>query len=186
MVAVLFAREDSIYKEMPGLDVYDQKRDARTFNLDKSVVAHPPCRAWGKLRYFSKHPEGEKDLAIFAVEAVRKCGGVLEHPSSSELWKEAGLPGPGKVDRYGGFTLPVKQKDFGHKAEKNTWLYICGVRPDEVPPIPLVLGEATHVIENNSKAKYKRPTVTKKEREATPEVMAIWLVDLAKKCSKGN
>lgn len=52
-VAVLFARADSIYKGLPGVDVYDADRDARTFPGGCPVVAHPPCRAWavsGRLR----------------------------------------------------------------------------------------------------------------------------------------
>ena len=44
-VAVLFARADSIYKTLPGCDVYDIKRDARTWPGGCPVVAHPPCRA---------------------------------------------------------------------------------------------------------------------------------------------
>jgi len=30
-VAVLFAREDSVYKTLPGCEVYDMARDARTY-----------------------------------------------------------------------------------------------------------------------------------------------------------
>ena len=31
-VAVLFARADSHYKALPGVDVYDMERDARTYD----------------------------------------------------------------------------------------------------------------------------------------------------------
>ena len=52
-VAVLFARADSVYKTLPGCDVYDIDRDALTFPGGNQVVAHPPCRAWGQLRYWA-------------------------------------------------------------------------------------------------------------------------------------
>lgn len=44
-VAVLFAREDSVYKTLPECEVYDMARDARTYDGPWPVVAHPPCRA---------------------------------------------------------------------------------------------------------------------------------------------
>jgi hypothetical protein len=79
-VAVLFAREDSIYKTMPNVDVWDAARNALNWQGGCPVIAHPPCRAWGRLRHFAKPVDGEKDLARWAVAQVRKWGGVLEHP----------------------------------------------------------------------------------------------------------
>ncbi len=52
-VAVLFARADSHYKALQGVEVYDMERDARTYDGPWPVVAHPPCRAWGRLRQFA-------------------------------------------------------------------------------------------------------------------------------------
>ena len=97
-VAVLFARADSCYKALPGCDVWDAERDARRWPGGCPVVAHPPCRAWGRLRHFAKPRPDEKALALWAVEQVRKFGGVLEHPASSTLWPAAGLPAPGARD----------------------------------------------------------------------------------------
>ena len=79
-IAVLFARADSNYKQLPECDVWDAERDARNWPGGCQVVAHPPCRAWGRLRHFAKPRDDEKDLARFAVAQVRKWGGVLEHP----------------------------------------------------------------------------------------------------------
>ncbi|WP_202122885.1 hypothetical protein, partial [Escherichia coli] len=76
-IAVLFARVDSNYKAMPECDVFDIERDARTFAGGMPVVAHPPCRAWGRLRKFAKPRPDEKALALFAVAQVRAFGGVL-------------------------------------------------------------------------------------------------------------
>src|SRR5574340_886870 len=86
-----------------------------------------------RLRQFAKPRPDEKDLARFAVEQVRKCGGVLEHPEASTLWKDAGLPIVGSIDQYGGYTLQVEQFWWGHKARKRTWLYVCGVPLGSVP-----------------------------------------------------
>lgn len=183
-VAVLFAREDSIYKTLPGVDVFDVKRDARSWRGGVPVVAHPPCRAWGRLRQFAKPRRDEKELALFAVDAVRKNGGVLEHPVGSTLWDVAGLPLPGRFDEFGGFTFPVYQSWFGHRADKSTLLYIVGVLPCDVPAVPLMLGRASHVLETTIKRGSPgwRPSVTKAEREHTPREFALWLVDVAGRC----
>ena len=80
--------------------------------------------------------------------------------------------------------MSVAQYWWGHKAEKITWLYICGCKPKDVPPIPYCIGEASHVIassSNRQKIKY-RPEVTKSEREHTPPKFAEWLVELARLC----
>lgn len=105
-VAVLFARADSIYKTMPGCDVYDIERDARTWPGGCPVVAHPPCRAWGRLRKFAKPRDDEKSLGPWAVEQVRTWGGVLEHPAESTLFAHCGMPRPGQFpDEHGGWSV---------------------------------------------------------------------------------
>lgn len=189
--AVLFARRDSVYKTLP-CDVWDIDRDARNFPGGVPIVAHPPCRAWGRLRHFARPRPDEKMLAIFAVEQIRKWGGVLEHPHTSTLWDACQLPPPGARDYLGGFTLPILQWWFGHRAEKPTWLYVCGCDPFDVPPLPFVLGESTHVITQMRTLRDGtrlqkgmpgwRPEVTKHEREATPLKLAEWLIELARRC----
>ncbi len=181
-VAVLFARCDSNYKDLPGCDVWDIERDATRWPGGVPVVAHPPCRAWGRLRHFSNPRPGEKELALWAVDQVRQFGGVLEHPSASTLWPAAGLPAPGKRDAWGGWTLPVHQNWWGHRAEKCTLLYIVGCEPSDIPALPLVLGEASHVVQSRKRAG-SRPHISKSEREHTPPAFAKWLFDLAAKCS---
>lgn len=193
MVAVLFARGDSCYKAIPGCDVWDIERDARRWPGGGPVVAHPPCRAWGRLRALANPRPDEKELALFAVRQVRCWGGVLEHPAHSTLWDAAGLPRPGRRDEFGGWTLPIHQSNWGHRAEKPTWLYIVGIEPGELPEMPLTLGEATHVIGTSGRRRDGtrlrkgdpgwRPEVTKAEREHTPEELARWLVELASRAN---
>jgi hypothetical protein len=183
-VAVLFARADSIYKKLPGCDVYDMERDARTFAGGMPVVAHPPCRAWASLRHHAKPRDGEKDLAFFGINAVRENGGVLEHPWLSTLWDAAELPAPGFIDQWGGWTLPVDQNWFGHRARKRTRLYIVGISPKEIPGFPIVLGEATHTVGlwSGRNRETARPSIAKWEYEHTPPALAEWLVELARRC----
>lgn len=182
-VAVLFARADSVYKTLPDCNVWDQERDARRWPGGMPVVAHPPCRLWAKLRQFAKaaDPAAERQLAIDAVDHIRTCGGVLEHPAESTLWAHLGLPLPGRApDRFGGWTAQIRQCDFGHKAEKLTWLYIVGCHPDDLPEMPPP-GEPTGVIKPQRGVPRTLKIVTKAEREHTPPPLAAWLVDLARR-----
>lgn len=191
-VAALFVRADSIYKTLDGVDAYDATRDALTWQGGCPTVAHPPCRAWGRLRAFAKPRPGERELALWAVEQVRRFGGVLEHPAFSTLWQAAGLPRPEDgPDAFGGWTLAISQHWWGHKAEKLTWLYIVGIEPGDLPPMPFCFGDGTHVTGGSRKAwgaqriakgmPGYRPEITKAEREHTPPDLARWLVAIARR-----
>lgn len=189
MVAVLFARGDSHYKALPGCDVWDAERDARRWPGKAPVIAHPPCRAWGRLRNFAKPRPDEKELARFAVAQVRQWGGVLEHPSNSTLWEDQGLPRPGAaIDEWGGWTLPIEQHWWGHRAQKATWLYIVGCGRADVPQMPMRLDAITHAVQATAGRRKGmpgwKPCLRTAEREHTPPELAAWLVDLAKRCDR--
>jgi len=183
MVSILFTRKDSIYKTM-GLDCWDIERNALNWSGGNPIVAHPPCRAWGQLSHFAKPREGEKELAIYSINQIRKYGGVLEHPRASKLWKEMNLPTGSQVDEFGGYTLCINQSWFGHRAEKKTLLYICGCPKNDLPEMPIKFDLVQCVI-TSSKRKgdpgYK-PEVSAYEREATPVDLAKWLVEVAQRC----
>ena len=182
-VSVLFVRKDSVYKQL-GVDFWDKERDARLYNGPNPVVAHPPCRAWGQLSHFAKPEPGEKELALFAIDIIRKYGGVLEHPRASRLWPEY-LPLPGRTDEYGGYSISVDQFWWGHKARKRTLLYIVGCPHKELPPIPLRFDAIEHVVSSSSRSKRgKLKEIGKKEREATPVDFAIWLIKVAACCGR--
>jgi len=180
MVSILFTQAKSIYNTL-NVDCWDIERDARKWPGGNPVVAHPPCRAWGRLSQFAKPRPDEKQLALYAVDMVRKHGGVLEHPYGSTLWNEVPLPMPGKKDTWGGYSILVNQNWWGHKAQKKTLLYIVGCTPDKLPPIPISFDAIEYVVRparNGTGAKI----ITKKEREATPIRFAEWLIRVADKC----
>lgn len=178
-VSVLFARKDSIYKELPNCDVWDIDRNAMLWPGGNSIIAHPPCRLWGRLRKFSNAPESEKDTGRFAVQMVRKWGGVLEHPAGSLLWKDQNLPLPGQFDNYNGYTLAAPQIWWGHKANKSTWFYIVGFSGSL--SIPFTLAYPSHVVKT-SKKRNRLPYLSHSDRERTPIKLAYWLFDLASRC----
>lgn len=176
MVSALFVRSDSIYKKL-GVDCWDIGRDAKNFAGPGPVICHPPCRTWGILKQFSKGSADEHELAFFALDVVRKNGGVLEHPSGSNLWLECNLPLGKNIDRYKGFTLSINQHWFGHKARKKTLLYICGINQKDVPAYPLNFDAVTHVL-GPAKHGLGKKELTKADRERTPELLAKWLVQI--------
>lgn len=180
-VAALFVSKDSIYKTLPDVDCYDKDRDAMTFPGDCPVVAHPPCRLWGRLRGLSTAPIEEKQLAIWSIQQVRNCGGVLEHPASSSLWHRQRLPLPdGFPDKYGGYTLEVDQFHWGHKARKRTWLYIVGCKRVELPLLPHREGGPTHTVASSKRTGVRLPEMKDSERSDTPIEFAEWLVRVAR------
>jgi len=187
MISALFVRKDSIYKNL-GIDCWDIDRNALNFSSSNVIIAHPPCRAWGKLSHFAKPREGERELALWVVDKIRQNGGILEHPRASRLWKEKPLPMPNEQnDEFGGFSICIDQSWFGHKARKTTLLYICGCEKKQLPLIPISFDQPTHVV-SCSKSKYRKskPEITKKEREATPINLANWMIDVCKIISENK
>lgn len=153
---------------------FDVERDARSFTGDRPVVAHPPCGPWGKLAWSCRRQD--RGAALHAVEVVRACGGVLEHPLGSRLFDEAGIPTSPwtpdrEVDAWGGYTIRVPQHDWGHRAAKETVLYVVGTA--DLPPWPEALGPPTCAVEQMDHV----------ERRATPWALAWWLCDIAARCS---
>lgn len=182
-ITVLFTKKDSVYETL-GADVWDINRDARNWQGGGPCIAHPPCRAWGQLSHMAKPRHDEKELSLFAIEMIRKYGGVLEHPAASRLWPHI-LPYPGGFDDWGGYSICIDQKWFGHLAQKKTLLYIVGCTASELPPIPIDYSAVEYTV--SSKIKKKSGARIKKEipksmREHTPLALAKWLIQVAKCC----
>ena len=136
-IAALYVATGGCYFNQPDVDPWDEERDARAFAGPHPVVAHPPCERWG--RYWSGGPSarvrrllGDDDGCFAAaVAAVRRWGGVLEHPQASHAWKAHGIARPPFVGGWVpgdelGWTCQVEQGHYGHRARKATWLYAVG------------------------------------------------------------
>lgn len=142
MIAALYVETDGCYFNLPGVDPWDETRDARKYAGPWPVVAHPPCQRWGKMWFGSplvvKRDGIRKSLGddggcfAAALSAVRRWGGVLEHPWGSRAWPHFGLNTPDRhgawivADFEGGWTCCVEQGRYGHYARKPTLLYAVG------------------------------------------------------------
>ena len=139
MIAALYVETDGCYFGLPGVDPWDEARDARLYAGPWPVVAHPPCQRWGRMDHGGPSAPGSEtpgdDGGKFeaALAAVRKWGGVIEHPCDSKAWKAFKLARPKRhagwqrADDVGGWTCYVEQGHYGHMARKMTWLYACHV-----------------------------------------------------------
>jgi len=137
-VAALYVDPAGVYSGLPGVEVWDEARDARLYAGPYPVVAHPPCQRWCR---FAKGVEKQwgyyvgDDNGSFeaALNAVRRFGGVLEHPADSLAWSWFHLPKPRSTGGWtvsmldGGASCYVEQGRYGLPMRKATWLYAYGV-----------------------------------------------------------
>ena len=102
-VAALYVETGGAYFDLPGVDPWDEPRDARRYDGPHPVVAHPPCQRWG--RFWGGNPKQQPRLKLgddkgcfaAALAAVRAFGGVIEHPEASHAWEAHGLNKPPKT-----------------------------------------------------------------------------------------
>lgn len=169
----------------PGLvsEWWDEQRDARQYAGPLPVVAHPPCGPWGQMRGLCTRQDPTCGPA--AVAAVRRWGGVLEHPAGSRLWAHCGLPRPGEpCDAWGGITIFVEQVEWGHACRKPTWLYVVGVplkrARGAIGARPYPGRKPTHVVTTGPRFDRRGLRVASSQlKRRTPEPFARWLLSLA-------
>lgn len=135
-VAALYVETGGAYFGLDGVDAWDEARDARRYAGPYPVVAHPPCKAWSLMSQCRPSIVRGEDGGCFAaaLAAVRRWGGVLEHPAHSQAWPAFGLirPNPSGWTRStidAGWTCEVDQAWYGHPTNKLTWLYYRGEEP---------------------------------------------------------
>lgn len=204
-VAALFVLEDGPYSGDGAIDPWPESRDARLYAGPFPVVAHPPCKRWG--RYWSGGPQHAgrfklgDDGGCFesALKSVREWGGVIEHPEASHAWRCFGLRTPSRGGGWfklicGGWTCCVEQGHYGHRARKATWLYVYGC--DDLPSLPWGKAEGCIRMDDGyhsaaerrlGKAKRDAPTeqLSKRQRAVTPPAFRDLLVSIAQRC-KGD
>lgn len=197
-VQALYVDARGIYPRLLGAaNCWPEERDARTYFGLEPVVAHPPCWLWVNMAAVNyaralKEPRRKKILPAWypggddgrcfrlALAAVNRCGGVLEHPAGSWAWPTYGLQKPVEsgwqrdYNHAGAWVCEVWQIAYGHKCRKRTWLYYVGARP----PFDLDWRRwsGSHQIGWFDR---KKPTVTKKEANASPMRFAETLIQLA-------
>jgi hypothetical protein len=194
-VAALYVEHGGVYYGLDGVEPWGlPERDAREYDGPHPVVAHPPCARWCRLAGLVEARWGHKrgdDGGTFAaaLAAVRRYGGVLEHPAYSDAWAAHGLNAPPtgggwvNADFAGGWTCYVEQARYGHPAKKATWLYVNGVElagmlwghvPDvEVKALVSWCG-------NRVRSGESRPRVGKAAASRTPEAFRAVLLEMAR------
>lgn len=201
-VAALYVERDGCYFGLPGVEPWDEARDARKYDGPYPVVAHPPCQRWGRFWHGSTRKPHQYKLGAddgcfaAALASVRKWGGVLEHPADSHAWRQFGLNRPERGSgwtradwpEHQGWTCYVEQGNYGHESRKPTWLYAHGV---ELPELDWSRGEQRipeWMIERYGYEKARRIGVVAmvggkdktRIRNATPEPFRDLLLSMAR------
>lgn len=186
-VAALFVETGGVYFGLPGVDPWDAARDARLYAGPWPVVAHPPCQLWVNFaalnfkRYGGEHNRPGNDGGCFAsaLASVRRWGGVLEHPASSNAWPAHGLARP--IGTGWSQIAPrewvceVWQSAYGHPARKRTWLFYSG---DHAPHACCWdRRPGTHQVGWFDR---KKPTLSKAEASRTPPAFRDLLLGIAR------
>jgi len=194
VIAALYVEPAGVYADA-GVDMWDEARDARRYAGPYPVVAHPPCARWSSLAYLNQSQHGymvgdDDGCFAAALDAVRRFGGVLEHPAGSIAWTWFGLPAP---IRYGwsrsmfdpGWVTEVSQSAYGHRARKATWLYYyVGATPPPAldwsdPDGECIVGDLWHG-DGPRIGRGDRPRMYQREALSTPPAFRDALIDLAR------
>lgn len=194
IVAALYVQSGGAYYGLPDVDPWSEAEDARTYHGPWPVVAHPPCARWCRLAKWAHDTRGAPapgdDGGCFAaaLAAVRRWGGVLEHPAHSAAWAAHGLnrpPAYGWVvaDFEGGLTCQVDQSNYGHRAPKATWLYAHGFEPPSLVWAPSDARYRTRRRGRGAHGEFGGASVellSRRERNATPQKFRDLLVGMAR------
>lgn len=191
LCAALFVQSDGCYSDLHEIDAWPEQRNAMNYKGNFPVVAHPPCQLWGAMakvnysRWGGDHnrPGNDGGCFSFAIDAVRRWGGVLEHPAKTWAFHTHGLPSPNGMGWQrtldGGWVCEVWQSAYGHKANKATWLYYYGDNPPFALRWDRVIGTHQVGFQDKRGKIANKPTLSKKEANATPISFRDELIKLA-------
>lgn len=193
-VAALYVSRKGPYWGRPDVDAWDEERDARLYQGDLPVVAHPPCGRWGKfakvnfVRWGGEHNRPGNDGGCFdcALSAIRLWGGVLEHPASSAAWTKHQLARPplhgwGRLIT-GEWACEVWQSAYGHLARKKTWLLYCGATPPHDLLWVKTPGQFQIGGYDRNRIGRNKPSLLGIAASLTPPAFADALLSLARNC----
>lgn len=203
MIAALYVETGGCYYGVDDVEPWDIERDARQYAGPWPVVAHPPCQRWGRFWHGStrkphQYQLGDDDGCFgAALNALRRFGGVLEHPCDSRAWKHHGISAPRRycgwehTGRANMWTCYVEQGHYGHMSRKPTWLLTCGIPRARLPDLNWSRGEQRlHPIalERHGYEKARRIGITAmvggkdktKIRNATPLLFRDVLIGIAR------
>jgi hypothetical protein len=119
-----------------------------------------------------------------ALAAVRKFGGVLEHPAWTRAWAAHGLCDPAPQggwmrEMFGpGWVCSLWQSAYGHRSNKPTWLYYVGVNPPAELNWSRPKGSCL-VGRTDKRAGVE--CLSQRERNATPRAFRDALLELARR-----
>lgn len=189
IVAALFVQTGGCYFGLPGVDPWDEERDARLYAGPYPVVAHPPCARWCQLAPVNQARYGlaiGDDGGCFeaALDSVRRFGGILEHPAVSIAWRTFSLAKPPKAgwrqSPCGGYVTEIEQRNYGSPARKATWLYAFGV---DLPALKWGKGPKPEAWISADRPRSQLPHVRqlqKREASATPLEFRDLLLSIAR------
>ncbi len=184
-IAALFVQTNGAYFGLPGVDPWDETRDARLYPGPNAVVAHPPCQLWVNFaalnfkRYGGEYNRPGNDGGCFAsaLASVRRFGGVLEHPAGSKAFAAHALPSPRGIGWQGlgngEWVCEVWQSAYGHLARKRTWLFAVVVSP------PLLKWDRLAGTHQVGWFDRNKPTLSKNAASATPPEFRKALLSIA-------
>lgn len=189
MIAALYVETGGAYYGIEDVDPWDEERDARLYAGPHAVVAHPPCARWCQLASVNEARYGQKigeDGGCFeaALAAVRRFGGVLEHPAYTIAWSRFDLQRPVSgawlCQLFDvGYVTEVSQSAYGHRARKRTWLLYVGDNPP--PPLDWSDPKGDAWVSWGDHDKYPDvPRLSKREAKASPPAFRDLLLNMAR------
>lgn len=170
MITVLCAKKNSLYKTIPGIDVWDEDRDAYFFTGSNPVITHAPCAQWSHMKAWANANVSEKELAYFCLQKVIRNGGIFEHPAGSSFFKEAGITKG---------IYSVDQSWWGFPARKRTYLFFHGCKPLAFPMNDTIPNKvmATGFIKRGKVPNYRGRYLPKSMNSTTVLSFAKWMID---------
>lgn len=77
-IAALYVDPLGAYRGLPGVELWDYRRNAKHYEGPHPVIAHPPCGPWSRLKFLCTKQDAS--CGPRAVEQLQKWGGRTRAP----------------------------------------------------------------------------------------------------------